>query len=137
MQYGISALNFSEQFANEEQCLAFLADLKWQDGFVCKHCGNTNYCKGKRPYSRRCTKCKKEESATAHTVFHNCRIDIKKAFELTYKVCTQPDISTYKLSEELKIRQMTCWRLKNRMIECLKNKDMSEKQKFIAMMKPL
>ena len=64
---------FKSSFAEEGNCLEFLASEKWKDGFVCRHCGHTNYCKGKKPYSRRCTRCKREESPTAHTIFHHCR----------------------------------------------------------------
>lgn len=109
-------------FASEEDCLKFLADSKWEHGFVCKKCGHTNYCKGKTPYSRRCTRCKKEESATANTIFHRCHIPITEAFQIVYKVCHNPSISSYSLSREIEIRQMTCWKLKSRLMECVKNR---------------
>lgn len=109
-------------FSTEEDCLKFLADKKWENGFVCKKCGHTNFCKGKTIYSRRCTRCKKEESATANTIFHRCHIPITEAFQIVYKVCHNPSISTYALSREIELRQMTCWKLKNRLIDCIKNK---------------
>jgi hypothetical protein len=106
----------------QEDCLRFLADRKWSEGFVCRSCGNTNYCKGKTPYARRCTRCKKEESATAHTIFHRCHIPITEAFRIVSMVCSDPSVSTYALSREIELRQMTCWKLKSRLIECLKNR---------------
>jgi hypothetical protein len=109
-------------FSREETCLKFLADKKWEAGFTCKKCGNTNYCKGKTPHSRRCTRCKKEESATAHTIFHRCHIPITEAFRIVYLVCNDPDVSTYELSRLLDLRQMTCWKLKNRLAECIRNR---------------
>ena len=115
----IDPLRFERRFSNEESCLSFLADTKWSKGFVCRKCGNTNYCKGKKPYSRRCTRCKTEESATAHTVFHACKFPLTSAFELMYQVCQKPDISSYELSRILETRQMTCWRFKKKLTECL------------------
>ena len=115
----VDHIRFEEQFSSEEQCLAFLADTKWGKGFVCRKCGNDSYCRGKRPYSRRCTKCKAEESATAHTVFHACKFPLNLAFELMYQVCHRPDISSYELSRILETRQMTCWRFKKKLTECL------------------
>ncbi len=112
-------IEFSEIFHNEESCLKFLANEKWEKGFVCRKCGHTNYCKGKKPYSRRCTKCKAEESATAHTVFHRCRIPLTDAFKITYMVCHSPDISTYEISRKIEIRQMTCWKFKKKIVECI------------------
>lgn len=108
---------FRKRFSTEHKCLEMLADLKWKDGFVCCKCGHTHYCEGKTPYSRRCTKCKADESATAHTLFHHCRLRIMDAFELAYRVCCSPDISSYELSREMSTRQMTCWKFKKRIQE--------------------
>lgn len=121
---------FARRFSSEENCLKFLAELKWKDGFQCKKCGHTNYCPGKTPYSRRCTRCKTEESATAHTMFHRCRIHLPDAFKITYLVCNNPDISSYKLSEELDIRHMTCWKFKTKIMHCIdSNTSFTEPQK--------
>ena len=113
---------FEKCFPNEESCLEFLANKKWGEDWVCKKCGNTNYCKGKKPYSRRCTRCKNEESATSHTVFHNVRIPLKKAFKIAFMVCHDPEVSTYKISDNIHTRQMTCWKFKKRIMECMEGK---------------
>jgi hypothetical protein len=114
--------SFSGVFSNEEQCLSFIAGEKWKEGFVCRKCGNTNYCEGKKAFSRRCTRCKAEESATAHTIFHGCHLPITEAFQIAYAVCGDPDISTYELSRRLERRQMTCWKLKKKIMECIESK---------------
>jgi len=113
---------FSEHFSTEEDCLKFLAQEKWGNDYQCKNCGNTNYCKGKTPYSRRCTRCKHDESVTANTLFHRCHIPITEAFRLLYLVCHDPQVSTYKLSRQIELRQMTCWKLKSRLMDCINNK---------------
>jgi hypothetical protein len=107
---------------SEEDCLKLLADQKWSNGYACRKCGHTNYCKGKTLYSRRCTRCKHEESATAYTIFHRCHIPITEAFMMVYKVCHDPDISTYELSRQFEKRQMTCWKLKRKLMECREKK---------------
>jgi hypothetical protein len=102
-------------FQSDEKCFEFLADLKWGNGFVCRKCGNKNYCPGKTPYSRRCTKCKTEESAAAGTIFHNCKFPVSKAFYIAYSVCKgKEDISTYEFARRLSLRQMTCWNFKTK-----------------------
>ncbi|MEI6434015.1 MAG: transposase [Bacteroidota bacterium] len=113
---------FGDVFSEPEECLKFLSEKKWAGGFVCRSCGNTNYCKGKTQFSRRCTRCKREESATAHTIFHRCHIPITEAFRIVYLVCSDPSVSTYKLSRQIELRQMTCWKLKTRLMECIKSK---------------
>jgi hypothetical protein len=120
-----------EFFTSDKKCLEFLAEAKWKDGFLCRKCGNTNYCAGKTPHSRRCTKCKTEESAAAGTIFHNCKFPIHKAFYIAYHVCKgKEDISTYEFARRLSLRQMTCWNFKTRIQQALqKMESLSEYEK--------
>ncbi|NOR86704.1 MAG: hypothetical protein GQ527_03755 [Bacteroidales bacterium] len=110
---------FEGEFSSNEKCLAYLANQKWSDGFICKKCGHTNSCDGRKPYTRRCTKCKHQESATANTVFHGCKIPLPEAFKLTFLVCHNPHISSHEISRVIDIRQMTCWKFKKKITECI------------------
>jgi len=116
----LSQERLEELFTSDEKCLEFLADLKWKDGFACRKCGNENYCPGKTPHSRRCTKCKTEESSTAGTIFHNCKFPVSKAFYIAYNVCKgKEDLSTYEYARRLSLRQMTCWNFKTKIQQAL------------------
>jgi hypothetical protein len=127
----IGVKQIRDLFTDEEKCLEFVANEKWKEGFVCRKCGHTNYCQGKKPFSRRCTRCKTEESATAHTIFHRCRINLPDAFRIVHLVCSEPDISTAALSEAVNIRQMTCWKFKKKITQCIDARtDMSSSRKF-------
>lgn len=116
----VNIIDFESNFSTDEKCLEFLANEKWKEGYVCKKCGNTNYCKGKTLFSRRCTKCKHNESATANTMFHRCKIPLNEAFKIAYEVCNMPEVSISRLSETIDRRKMTCWKLKKKIMECLK-----------------
>ena len=120
-----------ELFSSDEKCYEFLADLKWKDGFTCRKCGNTNYCNGKTPFSRRCTKCKSEESPTSGTIFHNCKFPVSKAFYIAYNVCKgKQDVSSYEFARRLSLRQMTCWNFKAKIRKALNKMDsLSETEK--------
>ncbi len=116
----ISQKQAKELFENPEKVLQFVAGVKWQNGFTCRKCGNTNFCDGKTPNSRRCTRCKKEESATSHTIFHNIKFPVNKAFFIAYNVCVlDKDLSSYCYAEKLGINQMTCWKFRKRILQCL------------------
>ena len=115
--------NIDKQLDRQEGCLLYLEKVKWSNGFVCRKCGHTNYCKGKTVGARRCTKCKKEESATAHTPFHRCHLPLPEAFRIAKMVCNNPTMSSYSLSDAMEIRQMTCWRFKKKIMDCLKTND--------------
>jgi hypothetical protein len=109
-----------ELFASAEKVLKFVADIKWEHGFVCRNCGHTNYCDGKTPSSRRCTRCKKEESAASHTIFHNIKFPINKAFYIAYNVCVLGnEFSSYNFSDQLGLNQMTCWKFRKRIQHCM------------------
>jgi hypothetical protein len=135
----LSQEQLQELFTSDEKCLKFLAELKWKDGFVCRKCGNENYCSGKTPFSRRCTKCKTEESSTAGTIFHNCKFPVSKAFYIAYNVCKgKEDLSTYEYARRLSLRQMTCWNFKTKIqqalqqIESLTPNEKSSIEKILA-----
>ena len=117
----LSPESFKETFSSQEECLKLLANAKWADGFVCRNCGNERYCQGRNSFSRRCTRCKKEESATAHTIFHHCRIDLPLAFEIAYMVCGSPAIPASDISHVLETRHMTCLNFKKRILHCLQS----------------
>ena len=117
-----------ELFEDSEKVLKFVADIKWKEGFVCRKCGHTNYCEGKTPSSRRCTRCKSEESAAAHTLFHNIKFPINKAFFIAYNVCVLGnDFSSYNFSDQLELNQMTCWKFRKRIHNCMMTIDVKDK----------
>ncbi len=126
-QQEIPKAELNELFNNDEKCLEFISQLKWNEGFVCRKCGNTNFCSGKSAHSRRCTKCKTEESATAETIFHNCKFPISKAFYIAYTVCKdKSEVSSYEFARRLSLRQMTCWKFKDKIKKALES--LGEKQ---------
>lgn len=116
----LSAAELERMFTDDDSCYSFLAEIKWENGFSCRKCGNTNSCPGKSPYSRRCTKCKSEESASAGTIFHNCKFPIHKAFYIAWHVCrNETTISSWEFARRLALRQMTCWNFKTRIEKAL------------------
>ena len=110
---------FKSSFDSEDKCLEILAEAKWNNGFICHKCGGTKFGKGKTIYSRRCTRCKKEESATANTIFHHCRMPLPLAFEIAFRVCGSPGVAASSLSQVLETRHMTCLNFKKKILECV------------------
>jgi hypothetical protein len=134
----ISPEKLEELFQSDSKCLEFLADVKWEKGYTCTKCGNTNYCPGKTPYSRRCTKCKKEESATTGTIFHHCKFPISKAFYIAFNVCKgKEEISTYEFARRLALRQMTCWKFKTKIQQAVMGMENLTDREKIVMQKML
>lgn len=121
-----SVAKFNLVFPDEGSCLELLSDLKWAEGYVCTKCGNTNSCRGKSEFSKRCTRCKKEESATAHTLFHRCKIPLNKAFEIAFMACNFTAISSYELSRQSETRHMTCYKFQKKIQNCKNDKKLDK-----------
>lgn len=120
---GVNSIKFYNRFKTDEDCYQYLAAIKWPDDrYVCKRCGNTNYCKGKKPYSRRCTRCKHDESVTAGTMFDKLKFPLLLAFHIAFKISTKKKgMSSLELSEEYEIRQKTCWEFKWKIQQAMKS----------------
>jgi len=121
---GLNIIEFSERFPDENACYKYLAEIKWSKDYICKKCDHTNYCKGPKPYSRKCTRCKYIESVTAGTAFHKLKFSIKKAFYIAFMVSTgKKGIASTELSRKLSLRQKTCWLFKRKMMQVMKSSE--------------
>ncbi len=120
---GVNSIKFYNHFRSDEDCYKYLSGIKWDgDNFVCKKCGNTHYCKGHLPYSRRCTRCKYEESPTAGTMFDKVKFSLLIAFHIAFKISTKKNgMSSLELSEEYEIRQKTCLEFKWKIQQAMKS----------------
>lgn len=105
---GTDSIQFHEQFNSDDACYAYLAKLKWANGFTCKKCGCTDFTKGNRKYSRRCKSCFYDESVTANTMFHRCKMGIRKAFVSVFEVASnKKGIASTSLSSKISVNIKT------------------------------
>ena len=79
---------FSQIYPDKDACLTYLAGLKWAHGYQCRRCGYEKYCDGREPHSRRCTRCRYVESATAYTLLQKCKFSPVKAFYAVFLLHT-------------------------------------------------
>lgn len=118
----LSVFEFQERFPDEESCMKYLADLKWSKGYRCKKCGHQRWCRGQKPYDRKCSRCNHHESPTAGTLFHKVKFPLLKAFWIVYYVSTsKKGISSTELSRKLQLRQKTCWLFKQKVMQAMKS----------------
>lgn len=118
----LSLFEFQKKFSTTDDCLSYLADIKWSDGFCCRKCGHKNSCKGFAAGSRQCTSCNYTESPTASTLFHKVKFDLVKAFYIVYFMSTnKKGITSTELSRKLNLRQKTCWAFKRKVMKAMKS----------------
>lgn len=110
---GMNSIKFNQHFKTEEDCLKYIADLKWEQGYKCRRCENEKFIKGSKHYNRRCLKCKNDESPTAGTMFDKVKFSLLIAFHIVFKIGTKKKgMPTLELSREFELRQKTCWGFK-------------------------
>jgi len=120
----LSLFEFQERYSSKGDCLAYLAELKWDNGFLCRKCGHRKSCKGVPTASRQCTSCNYTESPTANTLFHMVKFDLVKAFYIVYFVATnKKGITSTELSRKLELRQKTCWSFKRKVMKAMKSSE--------------
>ena len=73
---------FRNKFKTNEDCIKYLMDKKWGSGYRCIKCGCKEFVKGKTWYYKRCRVCKYDESVTANTLFHKCKLELLKVLEM-------------------------------------------------------
>lgn len=112
---------FSKIYPDEESCFRFLSDLKWEKGYRCLRCNNITASSGKTIFSKRCSKCGYDESASAYTIFHSLKFPITKAFYMVFLVTENPNITVEELSEKLGLTVKTCWNFKKKISEAMVN----------------
>ena len=119
---GVNSIHFHKRFVDEASCLYYLSQIKWKRGYSCRTCGHTNYCYGKSLYSRRCTKCKFDESVKSGTMFDKIKFSMLTCFHIIFKITTKiKGMSALEISHEFETRVMTCWAFKWKVQQAMKS----------------
>src|ERR1022692_3182744 len=87
-EYPKNLTELEAAFATEESCRAYLARLRWPDGFLCPRCG------GGRSWPVRgvlleCAACGCPTSVTAGTIFQDTRTPLRLWFQAMWWMTTQ------------------------------------------------
>jgi transposase-like protein len=115
IEYPETMQEFFERFHDNDACLRYLIDVRWNGGFVCPTCSHTEAWHVRRD-SFKCKGCRRETSVTAGTPFQNSQIPLRVWFQAIWLVVSQKNgTSALGLSRALGItRQKTGWYLLKR-----------------------
>ena len=86
--YPKSLLELETRFSTDNDCRAYLVNLRWPEGFVCPTCQGTKFWLTARGLYH-CTECKRQHSVTAGTIFHRARIPLRLWFRAIWHVTNQ------------------------------------------------
>ena len=102
---------FRACFADEDQCRAYLARLKWPEGFCCAHCGGeTAYFLPSKRVVYECAGCGRQVSLIAGTIFEQSKKPFALWFRAIFEVtASKQGISAAELHRKLGLGYQTAW----------------------------
>ncbi|MEO6849306.1 MAG: IS1595 family transposase [Mucilaginibacter sp.] len=116
-----SLLQVLDFFKEENTCIQYLSESRWNDTPSCPHCGNVGAYVTNRGFKCKAKECHKKFTVTTGTVLENTKIPLRLWFATIYLATAhKKGISSLQLSRDLNITQKTAWFLLHRVREMFK-----------------
>ena len=119
------ALAFERRFATERACRRALLRASFPHGFACPRCGHRKYVELRTRRAVQCSKCRKQVSLTAGTLFHATHLELVRLFRIVYTIVAEKDgTNAMALSRQLGVSYRTAllWMRKVRTVMELRPK---------------
>ena len=117
---GLSEVEFRERFGTEEACRKALFATRWQEGLTCPACGGRGFCALTTRKVFQCSRCKKQVSLTAGTVFQDTKLPLTTWFAAIYHLTQGKNgISSIELGRRLGVRQQTAWLVRHELMRAM------------------
>jgi len=112
MEYPVNLIEFERKFGTEKSCRDYLFNLKYKDGYKCKHCRCTEYFIEENIVIR-CKNCRHQHYLTAGTIFQDTHKPLSIWFRAIWWITSQKNgASTLGLQRILGIGSYkTAWTL--------------------------
>jgi transposase-like protein len=124
MEFPTTIVDFMHQFPDDDACRAYLAKMRWPDGFVCPRCQGTqaSYLASRRLHQ--CSACRYQVSVTAGTIFHATQTSLQKWFLAIFFVARHKQgISALQLQRDLGLASyQTAWTLLHKLRSALRRR---------------
>jgi len=88
--YPRTLMELERQFSSEAACAAYLARLRWPEGFRCPGCGSSRAWQTARALWV-CRDCQRQTSVTAGTIFGDSNLPLALWFRAIWQIVTQKD----------------------------------------------
>ena len=114
-------IEFTSHFKDEETCLKYFEQIRFQNGEYCAHCGHTQIYRMKGGKRYRCAECRKDFTIKTGTLFGESKVTIRQWFIAIYLLTTRKKgISSVELAEQVGVTQKTGWFIDHRIREAMK-----------------
>ena len=129
----MNLIDIHKTFKTDDECLEYLAKLRWPDGVRCVTCGcdkvsqylsPTKKQPGRKIYQCQEPTCQQQFTATAGTIFHDTHLPLTKWFmALSIIVDAKKGISAKQLQRHLNTGYKTAWYLAHRIRKAMEETD--------------
>jgi transposase-like protein len=120
----MNLIKLVERFRSEDECRAFLEELRWPDGIECPRCSGKIISRIKDRHQFDCDSCRYQFSVTAGTIFHDTHLPLWKWFAAVYLIVeSKKSISAKQMERMLGTTYRTAWHLSHRIRSAFKEVD--------------
>lgn len=125
-EVNLSLSLLDERFTDRLAAAEYLESIRWPNGPVCPHCGESE----KRPYplkskTRRlykCAACRKQYTVTVGTIFESSHIPLNKWLLAFYLLCSsKKGMSSHQLHRMLGVTYKSAWFMTHRIREAMRS----------------
>ncbi len=117
-----------ERFTDPVAASEYLESIRWPDGVVCPHCGESEKepyrLKGKSLKNRRvwkCRACRKQFTVQIGTIFESSHVPLNKWLAAFYLLCSsKKGMSAHQLHRSIGVTYKTAWFMFHRIREAMK-----------------
>lgn len=110
-----------KKFPNQESCIAYLEQARWNGKPVCPYCNSDNTNHLVKENRHHCNGCRKSFSATVGTIFHDSRLPLQKWFlAIALILNAKKGISSRQMARDLDLPVKTAWSINHRIRKAMK-----------------
>jgi transposase-like protein len=124
---------YDERFQDAQKAAEYLESIRWPDGPVCPHCGESERkaYRLKTKTGRRlwkCAACRKQFTVTVGTIFESSHIPLNKWLLAFYLLCSsKKGMSAHQLHRMLGVQYKSAWFMAHRIREAMKQPPFAER----------
>jgi transposase-like protein len=122
------------RFTDVEAAAEYLESVRWADGVVCPHCGESErepYRLKSKATKRRlwkCRACRKQFTVTVGTIFESSHVPLNKWLAAFYLLCSsKKGMSAHQLHRMLGVQYRTAWFMFHRIREAMSSPSFSSR----------
>lgn len=100
------------RFPKQEDCLAYLEELRWGGSPKCPYCGCEKHSDLSKEHRYHCNSCNASYSVTVDTIFHKTHMPLQKWFlAITLILNAKKGVAARQIGRHLNVNRNTAWRI--------------------------